>query len=136
MTTTENVLDISGRVLIASIFLVGGISKISGYAATQGYMESAGVPGILLPAVILLELGGALAIVLGYGTRITAAALALFCVVTAFVFHGESDNQIQSILFMKNLAIAGGFLVIAARGAGDWSLDARRRAVRAAPSIA
>ena len=136
MTTTENVLDISGRVLIASIFLVGGISKISGYTATQGYMESAGVPGILLPAVILLELGGALAIVLGYGTRITAAALALFCVVTAFVFHGESGNQIQSILFMKNLAIAGGFLVIAARGAGDWSLDARRRAVRAAPSIA
>ena len=134
MTTAEKVMDLSGRVLISSMFLVGGISKIGAYAATQGYMESAGVPGILLPLVILFELFGALAVVLGYGTRMAAAALALFCIVTAFVFHGESGNQAQSILFMKNLAIAGGFLVIAARGAGDWSLDARRQAQARGPN--
>ena len=125
MKTHENVADLAGRILISTMFLTSGLSKISGYAGTQGFMESAGVPGALLPLVIALEVLGAIAVIVGYRTRIAAAALAGFTVVAAALFHG-ADDQVQQLLFMKNLAIAGGFLILVARGPGDWSLDARR----------
>jgi putative oxidoreductase len=89
-------------------------------------MESAGVPGISLPLVIALEILGALAVILGFQTRIAAALLALFSIASAVLFHWAPGDQMQSIMFMKNLAIAGGFLFLVARGAGDWSLEARR----------
>jgi putative oxidoreductase len=120
----------TGRVLMSAIFLMAGISKLGSYAATQGYMESMGVPGILLPLVILLELGGGLAVLLGWQTRISAFLLAGFCIVSALIFHASFGDQMQSILFMKNLAMAGGFLFLVAGGAGAWSLDARRQANR------
>ena len=120
----------TGRVLMSAIFVMAGISKLGSYAATQGYMESMGVPGILLPLVILLELGGGLSVLLGWQTRISAFLLAGFCIVSALIFHANFGDQMQSILFMKNLAMAGGFLFLVADGAGVWSLDARRQANR------
>ena len=127
MTTPQNLADLLGRVLIAAIFLIAGLGKITGYAATQGYMASMGVPGALLPLVIALEVGGALAIILGWRTRLVAFLLAGFSIVSALIFHSALGDQAQFILFMKNLAMAGGFLFLVAHGAGDWSLDARRR---------
>jgi putative oxidoreductase len=111
-----------GRVLIAVLFVLSGWSKIGGYAGTQGYMQSAGVPGSLLPLVILLELGGGLAIIAGFYTRVVALLLAGFTVLTALLFHTGAD-QIQQIMFMKNLGLAGGFLFLFANGAGRLSVD-------------
>ena len=125
MTTSSNVADLAGRLLISAMFLVSGLGKISGYAGTQAYMEAAGVPGALLPLVIALEVLGALAIIFGYRTRLAALALAGFSIAAAVLFHGGADPM-QRIMLMKNFAIAGGFLFLAARGAGDWSIDARR----------
>jgi len=126
MNTTQNAADLVGRILISLIFLLSGLHKIGGYEATQGYMAAMGVPGALLPIVIALEVGGALAIILGYHTRLFAFLLAGFSVVSALLFHRALGDQVQFIMFMKNLAMAGGFLFLVARGAGDWSLDARR----------
>jgi len=126
MTTQQNLFDLAGRVLIALLFLLAGINKIGGYAGTQGYMEAMGVPGMLLPLVILLEVGGAIAIILGWRTRLVAFLLAGFTLLSALIFHRALGDQMQFILFMKNLAIAGGFLFLVARGAGEWSLDGRR----------
>jgi putative oxidoreductase len=89
-------------------------------------MESMGVPGALLPLVILLELGGGLAVLLGWQTRIAAFLLAGFSVLTALIFHANFGDQMQSILFMKNLAMAGGLLFLVAGERHAWSIDARR----------
>ena len=131
MTTLDKTADLAGRVLIASLFLITGIGKITGYAGTQAYMASQGVPGALLPLVIALEVGGGLAIVLGWRTRLVAALLAGFSVAAALIFHAGGDMT-QQLMLMKNFAIAGGFLFLVARGAGEWSLDART-AARSAP---
>ena len=106
---------------------MAGIGKLgAGYAGTQGYMESMGVPGMLLPLVIALEIGGAILIIAGLFTRMTAVALGAFTVLSAVLFHADFADQMQQIMFMKNLAIAGGFLFLAVGGAGTWSVDARR----------
>lgn len=128
MTTLRNISDLTGRALLAAIFLISGVSKISTYAATAGYMASAGVPTVLLPAVIALEIGGSVAIILGWQTRITALALAVFSVVAGALFHNHWQDQVQFIMFLKNLAMAGGFIVLAVNGAGALSLDSRRKA--------
>ena len=117
--------DLLGRILISLMFLTSGIGKISGYAATQGYMESVGVPGLLLPLVIVVEVVGALAVIVGWRIRWAAAALAGFCIISALLFHADLSDQSQMISFMKNISIAGGFLVIFAFGAGPLSLDGR-----------
>lgn len=117
-----------GRVLMSSIFIMAGINKISGYAGTQGYMESAGVPGALLPLVILLEIGGGLAVLFGWQTRIAAFLLAGFTMLSAVIFHANFGDQMQSILFMKNMAMAGGLLFLVAGGISAWSIDAKREA--------
>lgn len=117
-------INLAGRILLAHIFLLAGLNKLGGgYAGTQAYMESVGVPGMLLPLVIALEIGGALAIILGWQTRLAAWALALFSIVAAIIFHSNFADQIQMILFMKNFSIAGGLLLLAANGAGALSLD-------------
>ena len=118
--------QLTGRILMSAIFIMAGINKISGYAGTQEYMESMGVPGALLPLVILLELGGGLAVLLGWQTRIAAFLLAGFTVLTALIFHTNFGDHMQSILFMKNLAMVGGLLFLVAGGRHDWSIDARR----------
>ncbi len=115
---------LAGRVLLAVMFILGGWSKIGGYAGTQAYMASAGVPGALLPLVILTELGGGLAILLGWQTRLAALALFGFTIIASVLFHFQPANQMQMLMFMKNLAVAGGFLVLFAAGAGRFSVDA------------
>lgn len=112
-----------GRILLALMFILGGWSKIGGYAGTQQYMASAGVPGVLLPLVILTELGGGLLVAVGYKTRWAALALAGFTLLATLLFHSNWAQPMQQMLFMKNLGIAGGFLVLFACGAGRWSLD-------------
>lgn len=114
-----------GRILIAAIFLLSGVSKISGFEATQGYMAAMGVPGALLPLVIAFEVGAALAIIVGFKTRIVALALAGFSIATAVLFHGNLGDQTQFIMFMKNIAISGGFLFLVANGSGALALDNR-----------
>lgn len=116
-----------GRVGLSLIFIISGWSKIGGYAATQGYMESMGVPGALLPLVIALELGGGLAILAGVATRWVAIALAGFSIISALIFHANFADQMQAISFWKNVAIAGGFLMLAANGPGPLSLESRLR---------
>ena len=116
-----------GRALLALIFIMSGVSKLGAYAGTQGYMEAFGVPGILLPLVILVEIGAGAALLLGWQTRLVAFALAGFSVVAGFLFHGDFADQMQMIMFMKNVSIAGGLLFIVANGAGHIALDNRQR---------
>lgn len=113
------------RALLALIFVLAGFGKIGAYEGTQQYMAAMGVPGALLPLVILAELGGGLAILAGFLTRWAALGLAAFSIVSAAIFHADFADQMQQILFMKNLAMAGGFLLLAQNGAGAWSLDAK-----------
>lgn len=125
MKPLMDLFELGGRVFIALIFVVAGWSKITGYAGTQAYMESVGVPGIMLPLVIALELGGGLLIIAGFQTRIVAFLLSGFCLVSAALFHANFADQMQSILFMKNVAMAGGFLFLVVHGAGTFSLDSK-----------
>lgn len=118
-------ISLAGRFLIALIFITAGYSKIGGFEATQGYMAAMGVPGSLLPLVIITELGGGLFIIAGLLTRYTALVLAGFSILSALLFHAEVSDPMQQILFMKNLAMAGGFLFLVAHGAGKISLDRR-----------
>ena len=115
-----------GRALLSAMFILGGISKITGYAGTAGYMASQGVPSALLPLVILTELGGGLAILLGFQTRLVAILLAGFTVIASLIFHMNWAQAGQQIMFMKNVAVVGGFLALFVAGAGRYSVDARR----------
>ena len=125
--TAVNAGDLIARIFIAALFLMAGVGKLgSGYAGTQGYMVAMGVPGVLLPLVIALEIGGAILVIAGFWTRITALALAAFTVLSALLFHLDFSEQMQQIMFLKNFAIGGGFLFLAIKGAGAWSIDARR----------
>ena len=128
-TTLESSAELVGRILLASLFLLSGVSKLGAYGATAAYMSSAGVPGALLPAVIAVELLGSLAVIVGWKTRAAAALLAGFSLLAAFLFHNNFADQIQMIMFLKNVAIAGGFLLLVANGAGAISLDRRSTAV-------
>ena len=121
----RNVAELAGRVLLAALFLISGVGKIGAYAGTAGYMASQGVPAALLPGVIAIEVLGALAIIAGWRTRITAFVLAGFTLVAALIFHSNFGDQLQTIMFLKNVAIAGGFLLLVANGAGRLSIDAR-----------
>jgi len=119
----ESSAELVGRILLGSLFLLSGLSKLGAYGATAAYMSSAGVPGALLPAVIAVELLGSLAVIVGWKTRVAAALLAGFSLLAAFLFHNNFADQIQMIMFLKNVSIAGGFLLLVAQGAGPVSLD-------------
>jgi putative oxidoreductase len=121
-------LNLAARVLMSQIFIISGIGKITGYAGTQQYMAKMGVPGALLPLVILVEVGGGLALLLGFKVRWVAAALAGFSIVSALIFHLNFSDQMQAINFMKNLAMAGGLLLFVRHGAGAPALDRDRGA--------
>jgi putative oxidoreductase len=120
----NNYAILLGRFGLALIFVISGWSKIGGYDATQGYMAAMGVPGALLPLVIVLELGGGAAILAGFLTRWVALGLAAFSVLAGLLFHGDMADQNQFINLMKNIAIAGGFLALYANGPGAFSVDA------------
>ena len=132
MNTLGNLSVLTGRIGLSAIFILSGIAKLGpGYAATQGYMEAMGVSGALLPLVIFAEIAGGLAVLSGFLTRWAAIGLAVFSVASAVLFHFQLADQMQFINFFKNLAMAGGFLVLAAQGAGAFSIDgwlASRRA--------
>ena len=119
-----------GRLLLAMMFVMSGLSKIGNFAGTQGYMEAMGVPGAVLPLAIALEVLGGLAIILGWKTKIASVALAGFCVVSAALFHNDFSNQSEMIMFMKNITIAGGFLLLVAHGPGAYALDNRKKSVQ------
>src|SRR5260221_9005441 len=123
--TLKPYADVVGRVLIATLFLLSGWGKIAAYAGTQAYMQQAGVPGGLLPLVILLELGGGFAIVIGLYTRPVALLMAGFSVPAALLFHARSGDPLQQIIFFKNLGLAGRFLFLVANRARRLSVDAR-----------
>jgi putative oxidoreductase len=115
-----------GRLLLAAIFLHEAWAKLTAYDAAVGYMQAFGLPGWLLPFAIAVELVGGILVIAGLYTRVAALALALFCVATAVLFHNKFGNRNELLHFEKDLAIAGGFLVLAARGGGAWALDALR----------
>jgi putative oxidoreductase len=111
-----------GRLLLAALFILEGWSKLRGYEAAVAYMDRYGVPGLLLPAVIALELGGGAMIAVGWHTRIAAVGLAAFCILAAVLFHGNLSDRGQLLHFEKDLAIAGGLLVLAVAGPGRLAL--------------
>lgn len=120
------IIQLLGRMMMALIFILAGLGKIQDPAGTVGYMQSAGLPGILLWPTIALEVLGGLALVLGYKTRYVAFALAIFSVVAALMFHRNFADQMQMILFLKNIAMAGGLLLLAVGGNTAYSMDNKR----------
>ena len=119
-----NLSMLLGRAMLGAIFIVAGFNKLGeAYAGTQAYMDSVGVPGLLLPAVIAVEILGGIAILIGFQTRIAAALLFGFTMLAALLFHSDFSQQMQSILFMKNIAIAGAFLVLFSQGPGQWAFN-------------
>ena len=128
MNTVQNVVELAGRSLLALLFLLSGFGKIGAYAGTATYMASLGVPAATLPVVIATEILGALAIILGWQTRAAAFLLGGFTLLAGAIFHSHFADQVQMVMFLKNVSIAGGFLLLVANGAGALSLD-RRRAV-------
>lgn len=128
----ESFAPLVGRILLAQIFIASGLNKISGWEQTAGYMASKDMPMVplFLFAAIVLEVGGGISILLGFKAKIGAAALAIFLIPVSLVFHNfwaleGMNQQIQMIMFMKNLAIMGGLILLAAFGAGSYSIDSR-----------
>ena len=119
----KNIVDLIGRILISALFLLNGIFKINNYDGAIGWMESFGVPGILLIPAIILEIAGPILIIIGYKTKLAAGLLSLFCIATAVIFHNEFTDQMQLTSFLKNIALAGGFLILFVNGAKGFSLD-------------
>lgn len=117
------------RIFLALIFLLSGLSKLAAPDAIRGYMEANHVPGLLFVPTVIFEIGTGLLIALGYRVRIVAGLLAAFCLVTGVLFHNQFADQTQMVMFLKNVAMAGGFLLLASVGAGRFSLDAKRGAL-------
>lgn len=125
-----NLIDLLGRLLISAIFLISAYNKIFSIDGTMGWMEGFGIPGFLIYPTILLEIILPLFVIVGYKAKISSAILAIFCLATAFIFHFDFLDQIQTILFLKNIGLAGGFLFIVANGTKDWSIDREKKFVR------
>ena len=126
----NNVLDLIGRVLISSLFLVSAFNKIFSIGGSMDWMEGFGVPGFLIYPAIILEIILPLFVIVGYRARISAGLLAIFCLATAFIFHLDFSNQMQLVSFLKNIGLAGGFLFIVVNGTRDWSVDRGKKYVR------
>ncbi len=116
---------LAGRILLALIFIIAGAGKIGDPAGTAGYMQSMGVPAILLWPTIALEVLGGIAIIVGFQTRLVAYLLAAFTILAAAIFHSNFADQMQQLMFLKDVAIAGGFLLLASSGATAYSIDKR-----------
>ena len=118
-----NILDLTGRILISVLFFLNGIFKMSNYEGSIGWMESFGLPGILIIPAIILELICPILIIIGYKTKIAASLLCLFCISTALIFHNNFEDQMQLTSFLKNIALAGGFIFLIVNGARGYCLD-------------
>ena len=119
--------DLLGRLLMAALFLYDGWLVVNNYGATAEYLAQFGMPPLLLIPALILQAGGGLLVAVGWNTRLAALALSLFCISTALIFHSQFSDPNETIQFWKDLAIAGGFLALAARGAGAYSLDSHQR---------
>ena len=125
-----NFFDLISRIFISSIFLLSGYNKIFNYENTVEWMEGFNIPGFLLWPAIVLEIILPILIIIGYQTQISAILLAMFCIATAVIFHLDFANQMQTISFLKNFALAGGFLFIAVHGPKEWSVERKKKYVR------
>ena len=125
-----NIIDFIGRILISALFLLSAYNKIFSIDGTMGWMEGFGIPGLLLYPTIALEIILPFFIIIGYQARLSAGLLAIFCLVTAFIFHYDFNDQMQTIAFLKNLGLAGGFLFVVANGTRDWSIQTKKKYVR------
>jgi putative oxidoreductase len=125
--TLATLTEITARVLLASLFLVSGLGKIGAgaYSGAVAYIASGGLPEAILPLVVVTEIFGAVALVLGWKTRAVAVLLAAFALLAALIFHSKFSDPMQMINFLKNVAIAGGLLLLAANGPGPLSIDRR-----------
>ena len=121
----SNLIDFIGRLLVSVLFLVSAYNKIFNYSETIIWMESFGVPGMFLVPAIILEIAGPVLIIIGYKTKLAAGLLSLFCIGTAFIFHNDFADQMQFTSFLKNIALAGGFLILFINGAKGLSLDSK-----------
>ena len=126
----SNLIDFLARVLISVLFLISAYNKIFNIEGSMNWMSGYGVPGILIYPTILLEILLPVMIIIGYKVRIAAGLLSIFCLLTAFIFHFDLTDQIQLILFLKNIGLAGGFLFIVVTGTKEWSLDKEKKFVR------
>ncbi|MEO7199772.1 MAG: DoxX family protein [Dokdonella sp.] len=124
----QSFVSAAARVMLSALFLVSGVGKLAAPAATKAYIASAGLPfpDLAYLVAVAVEVGLALALLLGYRTRIAAALMAVFAVTTAFAFHAPFADPSQMTDFLKNLAISGGLLHVSAYAAGDFALDALR----------
>ena len=118
-----NIIDLLGRIFISILFFINGIFKINNYEGTIEWMDSYGLPSIMIIPAIIIEIVAPILIVIGYKTKIAAALLFLFCISTAFIFHNDFSDQMQLTAFLKNIALAGGFMFLIANGARGYSLD-------------
>ena len=125
-----NLIDLLGRLLISALFLISAYNKIFSIDGTMSWMEGYGIPGLLLYPTIAIEIILPLFVIIGYQARISAGLLAIFCIATALLFHFDFVDQMQTIAFLKNLGLAGGFLFIVANGTRDWSVDREKKYVR------
>ena len=125
-----NFFDLISRIFISLIFLLSGYNKIFNYENTVVWMEGFGIPGFLLWPAIILEIILPVLIIIGYRTQISAILLAIFCITTALIFHFDFANQMQTIAFLKNLGLAGGFLFIATNGPKEWAIEKKKKYVR------
>ena len=125
-----NVLDLVGRIFISALFLISAFNKIFNLDGSIGWMEGYGVPGFLIYPAIAVEIILPVLVIVGYQARIAAGVLAVFCLVTAFLFHFDFADQSQLISFLKNIGLAGGFLFIVVNGTKDWAVDREKKYVR------
>ena len=125
-----NIFDLVGRIFISLVFLLSGYNKIFNYDNTVAWMEGFGIPGFLLWPAIVLEILLPIFIIIGYRTQISSLILSAFCVATALLFHTDFANQMQTVSFLKNFGLAGGFLFIAANGPKEWAIDKKKKYVR------
>ena len=125
-----NLIDFFGRLLISALFLFSAYNKIFSIDGTMSWMEGFGVPGFLLYPTIALEIILPLFVIIGYQARVSAGLLATFCLATAFLFHFDFIDQMQTIAFLKNFGLAGGFLFIAVNGPKEWAIEKKKKYVR------
>ena len=126
----SNLIDFIGRLLISALFLISAYNKIFSIDGTMGWMEGFGIPGFLLYPTIVIEIILPLFIIIGYQAKLSAGLLAIFCLATAFIFHFDFENQSETISFLKNIGLAGGFLFIVINGTRDWSINRKKKYVK------
>ena len=118
-----HIIELVGRIFLSAIFLLAGVGKIFNFENTVEYMESFNVPGYLITPAIIIEILFPILIIIGYRTKLSAIILSLFAILLAIIFHNDFSNQMQLMSFLKNFAIAGGFMIIFVYGSNKISLD-------------